>query len=751
MTKNLYDAIFKCLLSLARLNEYKPIGPRIPIQKIKCLILSLVRGAKSVKIKRIELFNIGNHQSSVLEIADDQRLIAITGATGSGKTTLIEAPFLAMYGRSIFRDSNIYSIATRGFIGQCIVGVTLIDKNKKETKIIRSWYQDDNLIGSRHTVSMNGEAIQIDPFKQSIESLFGDLQLIKISNFSSQDQSSFFTLPVTDRKEVLGSLLSPHVFEICDIINQICKDEKKTQKDDLNTLVIKKSFFLDEFQKLKVQAVDVIELNKQLTVLRNRAKLFKDELKKIESKGQDITSSISRIEDAKRERLVLSNKLELLTIENNHIIKQLAETSFSFQPEIDKLKATIPPRLSIDKIAQDTAKIHDEQLKLLGSEKDIGELITEKINRLSRIKKDEEIIQDVPCNPETMARCKFVSNIAKEINCIPTLESEIESHRIALNSLGKELRIINNKLDEFAILLSDTMSIINKIEELEEKEILRLAKDEKRVFLESRMQQIEAEKSEISQKIDKIKIEKVDDLKEQLQKIRDIWKAQEDVYNINENEVRDIEIQLGIIKKNEAELEHYRKALKIINLKIKDLETEITINDLVEQGFSKNGVQAIILQQEINVLESLADEYLKIAFPNDQVSLSLKLQQKQKRSDAMKDTLDPEIEFNDKIFSVQDLSGGQRQALNLAFRAALLTYQAVKNPSNLSFCILDEPTSAVDESISENLIKIPLKLLDFFEQVFIVSYDENLLRVFPDRVLLREINGIAHIERRNNL
>lgn len=490
-----------------------------------------MEGTDNLRLKQITLDHIGNHEHTVLDILDDERLIAISGPTGSGKTILFEAPFLAIYGPW---NRDIYRTATRGYKGNCSVSVTFAVEGAENIVIMRSWIQIGTETGTEHKVTWNGKKLKQKEFRERVEKTFGNFDLIRITNYSAQNRTSFFSLPISEWRAVFISLLAPRLFETCDQISDVAKMKRKNNEKKIDEIEHKSDLLIEQLERYRERQMDPEPLEQKLASL--------------------------------------------------------------------------------------------------------------------------------------------VVDIAD------------------LNSRGTELQLRG---------------------------------------------------IEIGKELTEITVPNANTLLERQEDLRTKWRENRHQIDLLEIQLKDTEKALNEATHHLDEISEIKEALEAASRSTDRLREQIQIDTYVEKGFSVQGIQNTILEQKMSLLEKLIQEYLNLIFPKRTVSLQFQLERELGSAVGSAKTLNVLVSMNGKLLQVEELSGGERQAIELAFRAGLLTYLAVQNPSNLGFCVLDEPTSDMDEELSVNVVRALERLLEFYEQLFVISYDENLMALFPYQIRLKGGNRNA--------
>jgi DNA repair exonuclease SbcCD ATPase subunit len=97
--------------------------------------------------------------------------------------------------------------------------------------------------------------------------------------------------------------------------------------------------------------------------------------------------------------------------------------------------------------------------------------------------------------------------------------------------------------------------------------------------------------------------------------------------------------------------------------------------------------------------------------------------------------------------SYESLSGGERQIVNFAVGLSLADLAELQTDGPSYFMVLDEPFMALDARNSENLVNYLNRYLGSKkETILLVSNEENLKNLIPNRVNVVKEHGISRLE-----
>lgn len=187
--------------------------------------------------------------------------------------------------------------------------------------------------------------------------------------------------------------------------------------------------------------------------------------------------------------------------------------------------------------------------------------------------------------------------------------------------------------------------------------------------------------------------------------------------------------QLAVLEKREQELENHHR-------KIKELEKTIGDYQLLAQALSKNGIQALIIEQAVPELEAETNTLLARLTDNQAQIMIESL--RDLKSGGSKETLDIKISDAMGIRPYELFSGGEAFRIDFALRIALSKLLARRSGTSLQTLIIDEGFGSQDEEgltlIQESLHSIQ----EDFEKIIVVSHLPSMKHQFPTNFVIQK-------------
>jgi len=153
----------------------------------------------------------------------------------------------------------------------------------------------------------------------------------------------------------------------------------------------------------------------------------------------------------------------------------------------------------------------------------------------------------------------------------------------------------------------------------------------------------------------------------------------------------------------------------------------------VSEAFGRNGVQAILLENAIGVIEQFANDILKQMQTQFLVQMRT---QKETKAGEQRETLDIIVFYNGAERPFESYSGGEQTMINLALRLALSRVISSLHGVQMQSLFLDEVLGELDEVNREEAIKIVAFLAKSYEQVFVISHTNEIKDIIDSAIVI---------------
>lgn len=343
-----------------------------------------------------------------------------------------------------------------------------------------------------------------------------------------------------------------------------------------------------------------------------------------------------------------------------------------------------------------------------------------------------------------------------------TLQHEYTQEKNRLSLIEKEGLNALVKDEEYTKLVQEA--------QLLEKEIARTTYDQKTYFtLTAQLKQLEQQtaEKELIQKECALQEQRTQDvaqlclsLKKIKQEIQDInnklipfeqLKAQEKTLAQQEQELAQKQSLLGTQK---DELIHKKGSLESQLLALEKLRnesiehqtllsnTETLISDYqtIAHAISKDGIQALLIEEAIPEIEQAANDILG-KLTNNQAHISIESLKDLKKG-GTRETLDINISDTTGIRSYELFSGGEAFRIDFSLRIAISKLLARRAGTSLQTLIIDEGFGSQDEEGLAHMMNAIYAIQEDFSKIIIVSHLNSMKDQFPVHMIVeKEASG----------
>lgn len=478
-----------------------------------------------MRLLRLKIRNIaslkGEHEIDFLEIQRGSSLFAITGETGSGKSTILNSIGLALYGQLYKKNVNPLDVVT---LGEKDGSIELIFQVKDKFYLadwrLRVLKQNGEPYATPQSATRNLYEIEGDDFsfpkniseKNAPELLNLDFdQFCKCIILNQGEFARFLTSSFSERKDILEKL---YPGELLDNISRQLENEKKTLEKFRHDIEI-------ELQTLKGDIDPNIDLKSRKRGLESELKNLEEKYSLYEKLDYHFVSLFTYFEkftenERKKESITQdisqeTSKFNLLLKTGEALQEKFQEASTNQDKRLPELQKFLKSEEALKNLDENHSELQKKETTLLSEKK----LLQEKLAKLQaeeelsreKLKSNHKLLTSSLDELKThRERCLEIIDIFgdKEV-----LSEEVKGKRLRLTELettGKELKAHTQKIEEeLKALPSDATSLEEKL--LQEKKELQLKVDQKqRAQLASeeinkQLSNLKVEENEIQEKI----------------------------------------------------------------------------------------------------------------------------------------------------------------------------------------------------------------------------------------------------------
>ncbi|MBD3259138.1 hypothetical protein GF371_00745 [Candidatus Woesearchaeota archaeon] len=541
-------------------------------------------------------------------------------------------------------------------------------------------------------------------------------------------------------------------------MKKILLDDKESRLDTL-----RKVFQIDKYKKIRENtAVYVKHLREKMNLYKGQQEGLDEKKIELENKQQ----SLKTLQD-KMQALLPRLKAEKEKLsEMRQKVKELEEKSqkhHNIKKEISVTQATLKEKIAYrEKNNEETEKIQQEikktyydisNLKLKKPDTDLEELRVKKKSIQKQYQEVNDSLQRLhgkqqhleaeqkkflelddcptcrqPVSDEHKKEMQLVAKASLEniYSQIDQNKAKKAKHENELQVLEKEIEEVRKQNEQYNMSIQKEKYLTESTEEKQNRlnTLGRLQEELKQEIgsLNSRMLQLNKELSLLSD---------IEELNRQLQQQKE--KQDEQQQNTHNIEVQKATLEQDIRNHEEIVL-HLRKEVEKkekAKQKLRKIKQYYNwLNDFFMQLMST--MEKHVMQQVHGEFNTLFQDWFNILLPDENVSIRLD------------DEFSPVIEQNGYEIELENMSGGEKTAVALAYRLSLnkVINNLIQNINTKDLLILDEPTDGFSTEQLDRMREVLDQL--GLRQVVIVSH-ENKIESFVDNVIRIEKN--EHVSR----
>lgn len=685
-------------------------------------------------IKGVKLYNIRSYIDATIVFPKSSTLLA--GEIGSGKSSILLAIEFALFGitRGVLSGSSLLRTGqNQGYVELHL----LIDNKEVIIKRTLKRQKDDVRQDSGYII-INGikkDATPVELKSMVLELLGYPPQLL------TKSKSLIYRYTVYTPQEEMKQILMEKSEYRVDTLRRIFQiDKYKRIRENtqiiIKTLRQKQNLFLGITQDLVEKQQLLMETKGELQKSKLTLEQAGKRLTEVEAQIQQNLQSLAKLETQTKE---LTNQKNLLQIQQDKLNERISSIQ-KMNEDMDKIAADIA-NLTIKSQEMKIPEIKDDAILHAMVEK-AQEKHNQQIKRLAEqennIKQQQQIIiqeQEVVENISTLKLCPLCQQEVNPTHIqevkliqdkkIQTVKLKIQKLQVDVKSTQDQLANTNNTIKE----LTEKQKLLNKakIMEKEKQNILNL------------IQEKNQQKRHITEEIKRLKIEvgKINTAKLEIQEKINSYKTLDKDFELLKKAIepmlaREKELTVALTRAK-SEVTSKTQTLQTLEAEIqKKLNAKKQLQQLkqIQHWFQELFLNLMITMEQhvmmrvYNEFNEILQQFFEILVETEVMSIRLD------------EEFSPIIEQNGYEVDYENLSGGEKTSIALAYRLALnkVINHLIENIKTKDIIILDEPT---DGFSTQQLDKIR-DVLDSLgtEQTIIVSHDpkiesfvENIIRI----------------------
>ena len=542
---------------------------------------------------------------------------------------------------------------------------------------------------------------------------------------------------------------------------------------DLRSEYGRSSTLISDFHKINAEkiviektiAIETLKLESQISIKSNRIKTdlqplvdgipkLLREINLANTALQNLEIEFSETEHLLNKANAMSEKVTILQISNKTLLTQMSDSRNRFDM-INHAEATCPLCLQSlstgnkqhirDGLQSEgkTSKIeYESNLKKIQALTDRkNEIITQnELQQTILVRKKTETgkIQYDLMNQLGKSEDSSIELSSLKLNLVQ-MEEELNSERFCSEELNR-LKILDSKLKKLEDTEKNHSHLESKLESLSPYLELHAQLQGSRDRLLSVTQSVEDTKSirEARQlqtetwKLELVRIEKI---------LTEEWDFDQKI-NLIQSKIKKVKGQsLNAVTMREQaryQIEQIVKAeedIKSMELEIFKTNEDVQLYEELASAFGRNGIQALMIERAVPMLENTAKELLARLSDN---KMTIKLELKEGRIDRA--TGLPSEELNITISdeqgtrSYETFSGGETFRIDFAIRIAMSKLLASRSGSPLPILFIDEGFGSQDTIGQGRLIEVIQSISEDFEKIIVITHIDSMKENFDQQI-----------------
>lgn len=532
--------------------------------------------------------------------------------------------------------------------------------------------------------------------------------------------------------------------------NAIDQVKNKIEKNQLEKQLLKKSL-----QELIAQST---KIEQEKTTLEKQHQQLAHSLEKIQNQNHSfIEHQFEKRKEYYHKWIALGN----MTKNNLDAVKHkllLADNEAPSCPLCEQNLSASRKRFLNKKLSHEEQFIRHRLNRLIKITKKLKDLLYEQHAHYEQIKKDKQAIAVAIAQQAELVKQqeKFQLQIDGNVHTRKNLEACLIELNVQLMESEKEITRLKNS----AILENDSIyQALVKEQQNKKNEIELLAYDEQKhatlqaqaTELDKQLQLLHEAQKQLSEQqdrkarihADKIELKqlkyRIQLLQQELPDYEFLVKQEIELHNrfiecekvLQELHTKKEElrvIQAGLIHKTER-LTTLQKELVTVQHKVKEIEQACNDYQAIAQATSKDGIQALLIEDVLPEIEHEANHLLS-RLTDNQTQLFIESLRDLKKG-GTRETLDIKISDASGLRAYELFSGGEAFRIDFALRIAISKLLARRSGTALQTLIIDEGFGSQDEDGLQHIMEALYAIQEDFAKIIIVSHLPAMKNQFP--------------------
>ncbi|MFT6765886.1 MAG: exonuclease SbcC, partial [Alteromonas naphthalenivorans] len=392
----------------------------------------------------------------------------------------------------------------------------------------------------------------------------------------------------------------------------------------------------------------------------------------------------------------------------NHRLERLKKLITKTKATLHEQHAALEASKKIDELFKKQTEL---TLQIQEKEKQL-KLLTENIKQEAQqtVKQTQELKDQETKITHKITRNKQYLEIKQKRETAEKQSNTLKPQDHILQNLERQLAQLDQQLKDWHILEGEKNIQVERKKQLE--------------HLDTQIKQEQKQETSLTQKLKQYAT-----LEQQLKE--QTAQEQEFIKQITQNgQIKDNLLQQkGSLENQHKKLVEQAKLQKECERKAREQETYYQEYQAISQALSKDGIQALLIEEALPEIEQEANELLS-RLTDNQTHIFIESLRDLKKG-GTRETLDINISDSNGIRPYEMFSGGEAFRLDFALRIALSKLLARRAGTSLQTLIIDEGFGSQDEEGLSRIMDVLYKIQDDFEKIIIVSHLSSMKDQFP--------------------
>lgn len=677
----------------------------------------------------ISLSHAGSHAfpgEITINFAQLPSLIAITGANGAGKTTILDLITAALYLTMPYRPTAL----VRQFVAPGYIDLMWSYNDRTYRSIVhvdpRAEKTEATLTDAAAGVVLAGPLQK--NYLRAVEQILGPLHVFLASAYAVQSGAgSFLRASRSDRKAILAELLALREW---DVLHDKAKGKHRETEANLLALRTQREVLsatagevgaLDYECRMsdKIRAVTSVHITRQELDIKK----LDDQLEENRAKRTQLEDVQKQIEKLESERKDQQAKLDELTTrkKNNEELLTRREDIGAAVARFNVLAMeieNITTAIAAAKDAKHTASLAHMKHSQVVEEHD-------------RLLRQTELLKEVPCKGEGIyAVCPLLRDAQYALTKIKGMEpipAPIKPTPVPIDPIPPMEKLRNSLVEDKteAAVLADKRPLLDAATARVEEYLKQIIDIDDTIAVQGKLIQ--------DMRVALVELPALNETHQRLSK--EFAEARHKLDELRTTEKK-LTFEAGQIAARLAAAKEASDRLVIVNEALGPMETDLGDWTFLVKACSANGIPALLIDQACPEIGALATDLLSTCYGSHVYTLTLSTQRETISGDKMVETLDVRVRRGIDDIDASMLSGGESVLVSEALSLALAMIASSSSWRKFGCLMRDEVGAALDIDRAPAYVRMMRRAAEIgsFSHVLYVTHSQAAMDLADARI-----------------